>query len=470
MPHTTDETPGGRPLIEQALAPFVRFSRLSASGGLVLAACAALALYLANSSHGPAYFALWETPLTVGLGDLVLSKPLILWINDGLMAVFFFLVGLEIKREILAGELSGAREAFLPIAAAVGGMAVPAAVYAYFNHGLESASGWGTPMATDIAFALGALSLLGKRVPPSLKVFLAAVAIVDDIGAVLVIAIFYSADLSLTMLGLGLAVFGLMIAANLAGARSPLVYLPLGALMWLFFLKSGVHATVAGVLAAMTIPASVRIRAGEFVRRAKTLLDRFENAAASGLAGGRPGGRPGSRSDRRGPLCDKIQSAALEELETACGKANAPLQRIEHALQPWTSFFIMPVFALANAGVVLDGSLAGALAAPEALGVFLGLFAGKQIGVFGTCFVLFRLRLAGMGAGLRLSHYYGAACLAGVGFTMSIFIAGLAFEDGGDLHRQAKIGVLAASAAAALAGMLVLRFSGNGGDGGEDGP
>jgi len=451
MPYASDDA-SGRPLIEHAMAPFVRFSRLSASGGIVLAACAAIALYLANSGYADAYFSLWETPFSVGFGDLALSKPLILWINDGLMAVFFFLVGLEIKREILAGELSGAREAFLPIAAAVGGMVVPAGVYMYFNHGLESASGWGTPMATDIAFALGALSLLGSRVPPTLKVFLAAVAIVDDIGAVLVIAIFYSSGVSMTMLGLGFAVFALMVAANLAGARSPLVYLPLGALMWLFFLKSGVHATVAGVLAAMTIPASVRIRAGDFVRRAKSLLDRFENAAISGIGSARAG--------RRGPLCDKVQSAALEELEEACGKANAPLQRIEHGLQPWTAFVIMPVFALANAGVVLDGSLGDVLAAPEAMGIFLGLVIGKQIGVFGACYALFKLKLAGMGSGLRLSHYYGAACLAGVGFTMSIFIAGLAFEDGGELHRQAKIGVLAASAVSALAGIAVLRFAG----------
>lgn len=434
----------GAPLIEQVLAPFVRFSRIAASGGLVLVACAAAALYFANSGFADDWFALWKTPLTVGFGEFVLSKPLLLWINDGLMAVFFFLVGLEIKREALAGELSSPGQAFLPIAAAIGGMVVPAAIYAALNYGQETIHGWGVPMATDIAFALGVLALLGDRVPAGLKVFLAAVAIVDDIGAVLVIAIFYASDISMLWLASGLGVFALMLAFNAAGARHPLGYLLLGMVMWLFFLKSGVHATVAGVLAAMAIPARTRIRPGEFVIRAQRLLERFERSIHPG----------------RGVLTSPGQLAVLDEMEEVCAKANAPLPRIEHALAPWAAFFVMPVFALANAGVPITASAAEILAAPEALGIFLGLVIGKQAGIFLTAAVLFRLGLARMQQGLSLSQYYGASCMAGIGFTMSIFIAGLAFDEGGAFYAQAKLAVLAASAVAALAGWLVLRLSG----------
>lgn len=440
-----DRTP--IPFIEQALAPFVRFSRVEASGGLVLIACTVAALVWANSPYAASYHALWETPVTVGFGDMVLSKTLLHWINDGLMAVFFFMVGLEIKREILVGELNTVRQAALPVAAAIGGMLVPAAIFAALNAGEPSQSGWGVPMATDIAFALGILSLLGNRIPASLKVFLAAVAIVDDIGAVLVIAIFYSGDLSLFSLAVGGAMFAAMLAANLAGVRHPAVYTILGAILWLAFLKSGVHATIAGVLAAMTIPARTRIAGDAFAAKTRRLLGCFERASGSG----------------RPLLADTAQIAALEEIETACRKAGAPLPRIEHALHPYVAYAIMPLFALANAGVGISGEAVKALGEPVSLGIILGLVVGKQAGIFAACLAMFGLGLATVPRGTKLGHYYGLSCLAGIGFTMSIFIAGLAFGDQNGLDATAKLAVLAASTLAGGFGYVVLRNLGDGG-------
>jgi len=433
-------------LLEQALAPFRRFASIEASGGIVLIACTLLALVWANSRFAPSYFALWETPVTVGLGGMALTKSLLHMINDGLMAIFFFMVGLEIKREILVGELNSPGQAVLPVAAAVGGMAVPAIIYALVNAGHPSIAGWGVPMATDIAFALGILSLLGDRVPVGLKVFLAAVAIVDDIGAVLVIALFYSGDFSFVALAVGGGMFAAMLASNAMGARHPAFYLLLGVVMWLAFLKSGVHATVAGVLAAMAIPARTRIAPEVFAARARRLLGCFEASGGNGQP----------------LLANKNQMAALEEIEDACHKANAPLPRIEHGLHPWVAYGIMPLFALANAGVSLDGQGGAGLGEPVSLGIFLGLFVGKQLGVFLACWGMFRLGVAVLPPGMRLRHYYGAACLAGIGFTMSIFIAGLAFGDQSAFDAKAKVAILATSGLAAILGYLVLRASGDG--------
>ncbi|WP_428559080.1 MAG: Na+/H+ antiporter NhaA [Solidesulfovibrio sp. DCME] len=432
------------PLIEQALAPFVRFSQVEASGGIVLIACTVAALLWANSPYAPAYFALWDSHVTVGFGDMVLSKTLLHWINDGLMAVFFFMVGLEIKREVLVGELNSPRQAALPVAAAIGGMAVPAAIYAALNTGQASLAGWGIPMATDIAFALGILSLLGNRVPASLKVFLAAVAIVDDIGAVLVIAVFYSGDLSLFALVVGGAMFVAMLTANVMGVRHSGVYLILGTVLWLAFLKSGVHATIAGVVAAMAIPARTRIDGETFAAKARRLLGCFERAGGNGEP----------------LLANKAQMAALDAIEEACRKAGAPLPRIEHALHPVVAYGIMPVFALANAGVALSGEAARSLGEPVSLGIILGLVLGKQCGIFAACLGMFKLGLTAPQAGARLGHYYGVACLAGIGFTMSIFIAGLAFGDQGALDATAKLAVLVASTISGLLGYLVLRSQG----------
>jgi len=354
--------------------------------------------------------------------------------------VFFFLVGLEIKRELLVGELSSLRQAALPISAAVGGMVVPAVIYTAINIGGEGLHGWGVPMATDIAFALGILSLLGNRAPLALKIFLAALAIADDLGAVLVIALFYTDEISIGLLGAGMVIWAAMFGLNfILRIRHPLPYWLLGGLLWLAFLKSGVHATVDGVLAAFAIPARIRINSREFVKRAHLYLREFEEA-----------GEPGEST-----LTNQRQRAALMSLERICEKAETPLQRLEHKHHPWVSYAIMPLFALANAGVSLRGGL-DALAHPVSLGVIAGLVIGKQLGIFGSAWLMVRFGWASLPTGVGWRHIYGAALLGGVGFTMSLFVANLAF-DSDELLLITKLGILTASVVAGVAGWLVLR-------------
>jgi Na+:H+ antiporter, NhaA family len=428
------------PPIALLLRPFHEFAKVSASGGLLLMFCAVVALIWANSPWAESYFGLWQTRMTFGLGSFTLSKPLLLWINDLLMAVFFFVVGLEIKREALVGELASFRQAALPVAAAVGGMIAPAMCYIAFNLGTEGARGWGIPMATDIAFALGVLALLGSRAPLSLKVFLTALAIVDDIGAVLIIAIFYTTELSWMSLAIGGVFLLAMFAANLAGVRHPIVYLILGAGLWLAFLKSGVHATVAGVLSAMTIPARARIDVSDFVVRGRALLGEFERAAPA-----------------PGDFVSEDQQAAVGELEEACEQVETPLQRLEHALYPFATFVIMPIFALANAGVSLDGGVVESLTHPVSLGIIVGLFAGKQLGVTLFAWLAVRSGMAVLPGELTWRHIHGASCVAGIGFTMSLFISALAFG-GGHLLSLSKVSILAASLLSGLTGWLLLRI------------
>ncbi len=434
--------------IHYLLESFNHFFKMEASGGIALMACTIVALIWANSPWGASYDALWETPVSIGFGDWGLSKALILWINDGLMAIFFFLVGLEIKREILVGGLSSPRQTIMPVAAAIGGMVVPALIFFSLNAGKESISGWGIPMATDIAFALGILSLLGKRVPIGLKVFLTAVAIVDDIGAILVIALFYTTSLNLTALAIGLLVLGLMAILNLRwGVRHTIPYLVLGVIVWFAFLKSGIHATIAGVLAAMTIPASTRMNCQGFVTKLQHATDAFKDAITPG----------------KNVLTNKEQQVALHCMQHAYSDATTPLQNIEHALHPWVSFAIMPLFALANAGVRLEGSILGQLFSPLSLGIVLGLVLGKQVGVAGACWLVKRLGLANYPDGCSMMHIYGAACLAGIGFTMSIFIANLAYPAGSELIPLAKIAILIASLLAGIIGYAMLRKGSDGG-------
>jgi NhaA family Na+:H+ antiporter len=404
--------------------------------------CTVVALVWANSSWANTYFNLWQTRITVGFGTAVLAKPLLLWINDGLMAVFFFVVGLEIKREILVGELASPRQAALPIAAALGGMLVPAALYFIINAGTESAAGWGIPMATDIAFALGVLALLGNRVPLALKVFLTALAIVDDIGAVLVIALFYTAEISLTSLLIGAVFLVCLVIANLAGARHPLIYALLGIGLWLAFLKSGVHATVAGVLLAMTIPSKAPINTDEFLSRSRAMLDDFERTGESGDS----------------VMTNAARQAALHTLERTCEQVATPMQRLEHALHSWVSFAIMPVFALANAGVSISGEFLATLTSRVSLGVALGLIIGKQVGILLFSWLAVRSRLAVLPHTVTWRQIYGAGWLGGIGFTMSLFIAGLAFVDA-SLLSAAKVGILTASTIAGIIGWLLLRHT-----------
>jgi len=429
--------------IHYLLNSFDSFFKMEAAGGIALMVCTVTALIWANSPWAESYHTLWQTKITVGIGSWVLSKAAILWINDGLMAIFFFVVGLEIKREVLVGGLSTPSQTIMPVAAAMGGMIIPALIFFAFNAGEESVAGWGIPMATDIAFALGILSLLGSRVPVGLKIFLTALAIVDDIGAILVIAVFYTASLDLTALGIGVAMLGLMAILNFRwGIRHSIPYLVLGIIVWFAFLKSGIHATIAGVLAAMTIPASTKMDCTNFVEKLRNAAGVFEMAITPG----------------KSVLTNKEQQMALHSMEDAYGAATTPLQNIEHALHPWVSFCIMPIFALANAGVALESDIFQELMTPVAVGIFLGLIVGKQVGVAAVCWVVNKLGLAPYPDRTTFMHIYGASCLAGVGFTMSIFIANLAYVDAARLVELSKIAILFVSLLAGIWGYLVLRF------------
>ena len=440
--------PGTRhTLVRRLVTPFGEFFRAESASGIVLLACAALALLWANSPWGESYFALWHAHLVVSGGPVHLDYSLHHWINDGLMAVFFFMVGLEIKREVLVGELASPKQAALPIAAAIGGMVVPAGIYVLFNAGTPELRGWGIPMATDIAFALGVLALLGSRAPTGLKIFLAALAIVDDLGAVLVIALFYSEGIDWNMLLYSGITLIVLFAANRGGIRRPAVYALLGLVLWYFFLKSGVHATIAGVLLAMTIPARTKINVSEFVSSAREYLQAFE---ADGL-----------RADPAAPLTQR-QESALEHLEGAAESVQSPLLSIEHALVPWVAFGIMPLFALANAGVALEPEVVGNVGSPVVLGIALGLLIGKPIGIALFAWAAVKIGMAGLPAGVRTAHLVGVGLLGGIGFTMSLFIANLAFDD--VTLELAKVGVLGASTVAGLAGYIILRRRGNPGE------
>ena len=421
---------------ERLLRPFTVFARLQVAGGVLLLLCTIAALAWANSPWAAAYQHLLHEPLGIVFGRFSLTFTLHHWINDGLMAIFFFVVGLEIKREFLAGELAERRKAMLPIAAAVGGMLVPAAIYSMFNAGGPGAAGWGIPMATDIAFALGTLVLLGNRVPESLKVFLVALAIVDDLGAVLVIAIFYTSGISWVALGTaGLFLAGLVLA-NRAGWRTPMVYGVLGICVWFFVLRSGVHATVAGVLVALTVPARLKLAPGALQGVLRRAADRVSALPALG------------------PMAAE-RVALVSRLHEVMDDATSVLQRFEHSLQPWVTFAIMPVFALFNAGVALDASAARALAEPVPLGIMGGLVLGKPIGVFLASWLAVKMGVATLPASSSWRHVFGAACLAGIGFTMSLFISGLAFADT-PFQDQAKVGILLASAISAVMGSVIL--------------
>lgn len=427
------------------LQPFQRFIRAEAAGGILLLIFAVVALVWANSPWADAYFNVWQTYVTVGFGSAGISKPLLLWINDGLMAVFFFLVGLEIKREMLVGELADARKAAFPMAAALGGMLVPAGIYALVNGGTAFASGWGIPMATDIAFALGVLALLGPRVPLALKVFLTALAIVDDLGAVLVIAIFYTSELATGALVTAGVLFVLLLGFNRLGVQRTAVYVFFGLALWVAVLKSGVHATVAGVLLALAIPARRRLDTQSFLDRLKSYTNRFGDTL------------PGEEDPKS---ASSEQQDIIHSVEIAAKNAETPLVRMEHALTGWVAFGIMPIFALANAGVSFEGiDVGSALAHPVSLGVLLGLFLGKQLGVFAFAWAAVKSGLAELPRGVTWRAVYGVSCLTGIGFTMALFIAGLAFDDALALDR-AKMGILAGSLLAGLLGWGLLRTTG----------
>lgn len=411
--------------------PLVRFLHVESASGVLLLVCTGIALGLANSPWAEPFADFWQTRIGFTFGAFELYKPLLLWVNDGLMTIFFFVVGLEIKREIVAGELRDPRKAALPIMAALGGMLAPAGIYFLLQQGQPGERGWGIPMATDIAFVVGFLALLGSRVPFGLKILLLSLAIADDIGAVLVIALFYSSDISTTPLiwaGVG---FALVVLFNRIGVRRVPVYVFIGAGIWLAFLKSGIHPTVAGVLLGLLTPASAWVGDRALMDYLNWAFRRIRGEDASLLS-----------TDAR-PLLTDLRVASEEVL--------SPLERLEIALHPWVAFVIMPVFALANAGVSIKLS---ALSDPVALAVAAGLTLGKPVGILVSCWLSVMVGLARLPEGVNWKAMVGAGCLAGIGFTMSIFIAGLALE--GDMLDAGKLGTLTGSAASAVLGFVLL--------------
>jgi len=405
------------------------FVRIEASGGIVLLISAIIALVWANSPLSASYFHFWETELALGFGQTVFSLPLIEWINDGLMVVFFFVVGLEIKRQLTTGELSRPRRAVLPLAAALGGMLFPAAIYLLLNAGGPGEPGWGIPMATDIAFTLGVLALLGSRAPLSLKIFFTALAIADDLGAILVLAIFYSSEIHWISLLIAAVILVALIILNRIRIYSPLPYAILGIGLWLAFLESGIHPTIAGVLLAATIPTWGMPDTKALLAQCVSVLDEFDV--------------PDSLQPNRA-------QAAAQTLETVADRMQSPAQRLEHSLLPWTTYLILPIFALANAGVVLEFDQS--LLSMVSIGIVLGLVIGKATGITLFAWLAVRMRLADMPHNVTFRQLFSASWLAGIGFTMSLFIAGNAFQGRTDLLDQAKAGILTASLLAGVIG------------------
>ncbi|MBS1492096.1 MAG: Na+/H+ antiporter NhaA [Bacteroidetes bacterium] len=423
--------------IDTLIRPFKRFIQIEASSGIILIIITIISLILANTTLKEFYHHLLETKFLVGFGTYVLNMDLEHWINDGLMAIFFFVVGLEIKREMLTGELSSLKKSSFPIFAALGGMIFPALIYSVLNWGHDyEMKGWGIPMATDIAFSLGILSLLGNRVPLSLKIFLTAFAIVDDLGAVIVIAVFYTANLSLISLGIGGIILLLMFICNFLHVRHPAVYLILGIGLWLAMLNSGVHATIAGVLASLTIPTKAKIDVKDFVTKSRNIIDKVE--------------------DKK--IAQEDITNNIEDLEDYTEKVLPLSNRMEHDLHLWVAFLIMPIFAFANAGVTLEQNILSSVTNNVTLGIILGLFLGKQIGITLFCWLAVKMKLADLPEGTDWKMIYGTALLGGIGFTMSLFISSLAFTNP-EIIADSKIGILCASLISAIMGYFILKKS-----------
>jgi NhaA family Na+:H+ antiporter len=417
-----------------------RFTKNAAFSGIILIFVALVAIIWANSAAGNIYFELWQNKITIGFGSAIISKPLLLWINDGLMAMFFFVIGLEIKREVIAGELSSWKKAAMAVYAALGGMIIPSLIFIFFNHGKTSSNGWGIPMATDIAFSLGILALLGKRVPLSLKIFLTALAIVDDLGAVLVIAFFYSSKIILSNVALGGLFLGLMIAMNLAGVRNKLAYAIPGILgIWLAFLLSGVHATIAGVLAAFAIPASTKINKTEFKQTILNLANGINDFVK-----------------KNNPFLNKEEQQVVTAIKETCEHYEPPLQSLENSMHPWVIFLIMPVFALSNTGVLLGNDVLPVIKSAAGMGIVLGLVLGKPLGILLFSWLAYKMGVASLPENIKWVHILGVGLLAGIGFTMALFVASLAFTETA-LISSAKISILFASLIAGIAGYFILR-------------
>lgn len=418
------------------------FIKLETASSIILFAFSILAVIWANSSYGYIYEDLWHHEFTIGFADTSfhLSKPLILWINDGLMAIFFFVIGLEVKREILVGELTTLRKASLPIFAAIGGMAFPVLIFMLLNKDELGAEGWGIPMATDIAFTLGILKLLGKRVPLGLKIFLTAFAIVDDIGAVLVIAIFYSANIQWDLIAYALLIFSVVAFLSYKQIYSKYFYFVMGFVVWLLFLKSGIHPTIAGILMAFTIPIQRKVDLRAYFKAVTKQLNLFKE-----------------ESSHDGKLMNHEQLQAVDSIEVISEHIQSPLQHLEHTLHGWVSYIIMPIFALANAGVIL--SLDGLENTSHiAINIALALVVGNTVGILFMSVLAIKLKWADLPKGVNLKQLLGVSLLGGLGFTMSLFIVNLAYTNESFIAAS-KMGVIVGSLIAGTLGYVILRLT-----------
>ena len=427
-------------LVQAVRVPIQSFIHTEEVGAIILLLGAAAALAWANSPWSETYESFWHTKVSFDIYLFAVSEDLRHIVNDGLMAVFFFLVGLEIKRELLHGELSTFRKAALPAFAAAGGMAMPALVYLLFNWSGEGVNGWGVPMATDIAFALGVLALLGRRMPAELRVFLLGLAVVDDLGVIAVIATFYTETIHWTELGLGVATFAAIAACIRLGVRSLGFYLIMSVVMWLFFLESGVHATLAGVLLAAIVPSQPDLHRRDYAAVIDDLLHDFRLAMENGD--------------------EERAEAIVERIEHLSRGTEGPLERLEEMVHPWVSFVILPIFALANAGIVFTtDSLSDALASSVTMGIAAGLLFGKALGILGLTWLAVRLGVGQLPSGVQWRHVLGVGFLGGIGFTVAIFVSAIAFDDH-TIVDQAKMGVFGSSLLAGAAGYLFLRLAG----------
>ena len=422
------------------LSPFQKFVKIESFSGVLLLLSTVLALIWANSPFAHAYQSLWQYKIGFTTESFELNKPLLLWINDGLMAIFFFLIGLEIKREFLIGELNSTKKLAFPLFGAIGGMVVPVLLFFLLNQNVETFKGWGIPMATDIAFSLAILKLLGNRVPLSLKIFLTAFAIVDDLGAVLVIAIFYSGTLKVGLLGIAFLLLAFLYFLSFKGYYSKFLMISFGIVIWTLFLKAGIHPTLAGILLAFSVPIRQRIKTPEFIDNLINITDNIKSAERT-----------------KTPMLSQEQIQQIDHLEDWTNKYQSPLQHLEHVLHDWVAYFIIPVFALANSGVVIDGSMDLSLAL--VINIMVSLIIGKSIGVSFIILMAKKMKLITVPEDISNRQIIGVSFLAGIGFTMAIFIAGLAFSNQSTYIDSAKIGILIGSIIAAILGYLILRFS-----------
>ncbi|WP_034041706.1 Na+/H+ antiporter NhaA [Wocania ichthyoenteri] len=425
---------------EVFLTPFQKFVKIESFSGILLMLSTVIALVWANSSFGNAYSELWQYDIGIVTESFEFKKPLILWINDGLMAVFFFLIGLEIKRELLIGELNSVKKIAFPLFGALGGMLVPVVFFLFLNQNPETFKGWGIPMATDIAFSLAVLNVLGKRIPLSLKIFLTAFAIVDDIGAVLVIALFYSGSINLSLLLIALVMLAVLYLFSFKGFYSRYIFFFFGTVIWFLFLKSGMHPTVAGILMAFSVPIRQKIDTSTFLVQLELVFNKIKKVSISNK-----------------PILSSEQIEHIDDLEDWASKFQSPLQHLEHNLHGWVAYFIIPIFALANAGVLIDSS--AYLDTALVTNIVICLVLGKGIGIASIVILAKKMKIIEIPSDISMQQIIGVSFLAGIGFTMAIFIASLAFASSPEYIDSAKIGILIGSFISAIVGYLVLRLN-----------